>query len=150
MLAHVHLQRVGKRRRAQEPRRAQPRQQVVGAGLGGQQRAARQRQHAAAERGVTELGLVAHRDGDAERAEDRLDQWRVLARAADHDGDLVRCCPLVDQPLDVRTDELDLSPRAATAQQAHGAGGLDAAVRGEEMALDVRQRGGIVVLRARR
>jgi hypothetical protein len=151
--ADAGLEAVGQRAVLQQPGRAQPRDQVVGAAVG--QRAAQEREDAAAQRRVA--GGDDPRQGDRQLvgAKHRVQQRRRLAQPAVGDRDLLRRGPLPHQPRDVRGDQLRLGPLAPALQQRdRGACPFfrTTARPGVEVALDRRERragGGRVVVVAR-
>jgi hypothetical protein len=122
------LEAVGQRRLGELAGRAQPGEEVVGAAAG--QRAAQERNDAAAERGVADADPAVERERDLELAEDLRDERRVVARLAQDDRDVLgREAAFADQAGDMGGDELEfgaLAPAFEQLQRVAGVGPLRA------------------------
>ncbi len=121
--AHGQLQLVGQLELSQPAGRAQVGEQIGRARLVGQQRAARQRQQAAAERGVRERHLPVERVRDPVGAEQLLDQRGRARWRAQHDRDLLAGDAVAQQSQQLRGDQLQLGALAAGDEQADGVAG---------------------------
>ena len=125
LLAGPRLQAVGERRLVQEPRRAQPGQEVLGGAV--EQRAAQQRDEPRAEWRVPEDRAPLERDRHARGGEHAAQGRRDGRHVACDDRDLLRRdAVLPDQPRDLRGDELELRTLPAALHQGdRGVGGVE-------------------------
>ncbi|HWI09375.1 MAG TPA: hypothetical protein VNT54_17890 [Solirubrobacteraceae bacterium] len=145
-LARARLQPVGELGTLQQAGRPKVGDEVVGAAVG--QRAAREADEAAAERGVPERHAAVQREAQAETAEHLAEQRIVIARSTQHDRDLLRCHALLaDQPRRLGRHQLELRALAAALQQRDRRARIDRVgieqlrlVELEEPALEVVQR----------
>ena len=137
---HLRLEAVGEAGHAEEPRRAQVREQVIGRAV----RAGRadQRQQAAAEAGVAEGQPAVDRIGDAVGAEDLLEQRRVAPRVAEDDRHVAGRYAVAEQLEHPLRGELHLGALAAGGVEGDGGAGADPPCRLglEEVPLQVVER----------
>ena len=116
--AHVRLQAVGQPRLAQQARRAQVGQQVVGRPL--RAGAAQQRQEPPPHAAVGERQRAVHGVRDPVGAEDLLHQRGVGGRVVQHHRHVARLRARAQEADHLRPAQLELGPLAAGAVQGHG------------------------------
>ena len=114
--------RAGRCRRARPANAARP----AGRPAAREQRAAKQGEQRAPQRGAGQHDPDLVRDRDSRVAEDLVDERRGLAHVTQRDGDVLRCRAAVDQPPHALGDQLELGARAAALEQLDRRAGVGA------------------------